>query len=181
MLQIKLPKELPPLEDKATKKRNISILKITCEDKFYIAKTVNPAWMVEEIKNVYGKYQRNGVLETNLFFPLVKYIYRHEIHKIKVEVLLTTTNGYQALKFELEQLIQHFGKPQCLNRNNIPHIPKTEVAKKGSGWLTMNQSLNFRKLLTKYKFKKKWVHNHQSALLNAYSTKAYKCNGYYCH
>lgn len=152
MLQIKLPKELPPLEDKKTKKRNVSILKITCEDKFYIAKTINPEWMVEEIKTVYGKYQRRGVLETNLFFPLVKYIYRHEIHKIKVEVLLTTTNGYQALKFELEQLMQYFGKPACLNQNNIPHIPKTEVAKKGSGWLTMNQSLNFRKLLTKYEF-----------------------------
>ena len=81
-------------------------------------------------KDSVSKYQRNGVLETNLFFPLVKYIYKHEIHKIKVEVLLTTTNGYQALKFELEQLVQYFGKPQCLNRNNVPHIPKTEVAKK---------------------------------------------------
>lgn len=152
MLQIKLPNELPPLEDKKTKKRNVSILKITCEDKFYIAKTVNPQWMVEEIKTVYGKYLRNGVLETNLFYPLVKYIYKHEAHKIKVEVLLTTTNGYTALKFELEQLIEHFGKPQCLNRNNVPHIPKTEVAKKGSNWLTQNQALNFRKLLIKYEF-----------------------------
>lgn len=151
MLQIKLPNQLPPLESK-DKKRNVSVLKITCEDKFYIAKTVNPEWMVEEIKTVYGKYLRGGVLETNLFFPLVRYIYKHEIHKITVEVLLTTTNGYQALKYELEQLMKCFGRPECLNLNNIPHIPKTVVAKKGSSWLTQNQALNFRKLLTKFKY-----------------------------
>lgn len=152
MLQIKIPKELPPLEDKKTKRRNVSILKITCEDKFFISKTVNIEWMVEEIKSMYGRYQRGGILNTSIFYPLIKYIYNHKVHKINVEILLTTTNGYQALKFELEQLELWFSKQQCLNHNNIPHIPKTEVAKKGSGWLTMNQSLNFRKLLTKYEF-----------------------------
>lgn len=151
MLQIKLPKDIPALADKKGN-RIVSILKITCEDKFYIAKTVNVGWMVDEIKSVYGKYQRAGVLETNLFYPLVRYIYSHEIHKIGIEVLLSTTNGYAALKYELEQLSQHYGKPSCLNKNNIPHIPKTMVAKKGSNWLTQNQALNFRKLLTKYEF-----------------------------
>lgn len=151
MLQIKEPKELPALADKKGN-RNISILKITCEDKFYIAKTVNITWLIEEIKTVYGKYLRGGVLETNLLYPLVKYVYRHEIHKIKIEVLFTTINGYQALKFELEHLMQWFGKRECLNKNNIPHIPKTVYAKKGSNWLTQNQALNFHKLLTKYEF-----------------------------
>jgi hypothetical protein len=151
MLQVKLPNDLPALEDKKGN-RNISIIKIICEDKFYIAKTVNIEWFIEEVRSVYGKYQRNGVLETNLLYPLVKYIYSHDIHKIKVEVLLTTINGYQALKYELELLMQWFGKKECLNKNNIPHIPKTVVAKKGSNWLTQNQSLNFRKLLTKYEF-----------------------------
>lgn len=151
-LQIKLPKDLPSLLDKSGKP-NVNILKITCEDKFYIAKTINIEWMIGEIKKCYGKYLRGGIYETNLFYPLIRYIYSHEIHKMKVEVLLTTTNGYNALKFELQQLEEWFGKKECLNKNNIPHIPKTVVAKTGANWLTQNQALNFRKLLTKYDYK----------------------------
>lgn len=151
MLRIKLPKSIPPLEDKSGD-RNINIIKITSRDKFIIFKTVNIEWMISEIQSTYGKYNRNGVLETNLFYPLIKHVYGHEIHDIKVEILLTTTNGYEALKFELEQLIEHFGTKPCLNKNNIPHIPKTVVAKKGSNWLTQNEALNFRKLLLKYEF-----------------------------
>lgn len=150
MLNIKLPRELPAIEVKG--KRNVSIIRISCGDKFYIAKTVNLEWVVKEIKKVYGKYHRAGILETNLFYPLVKYVYTRDIHVIKMEVLFTSTNGYFVLKYELEQLMEHFGKKDCLNLNNIPHIPKTEVAVKGSNWLTMNQSLNFRKLLTKYRY-----------------------------
>jgi len=151
MLQIKLPKQIPPFVDK-NGNRNISIVKITCEDKFYIAKTVNIEWLIKELKSVYGKFHRLGIYETNLFYPLVKYVYTHDIHKINIDILFTSTNGYHALKYELEQLIKWFGKKECLNQNNIPHIPKTVVAKKGSSWLTQNQALNFRKLLTKYEF-----------------------------
>lgn len=152
MLRIKLPKTIPPLEEKKTGLRNIHIIKITVRDKFMIFKTVNLEWMVEEIKKVYGKYNRKGIDESNLFFPLIKRIYGHEIHDIVIEILFTTTDGYQALKFELEQLMRFFGKEECMNRNNIPHIPKTVVAAKGSNWLTQNQALNFRKLLTKYNY-----------------------------
>lgn len=146
-----MPKELPALLD-SEGKPNISILKITCEDKFYIGKTIDIEWMAGEIRKVYGKYLRQGVREDNFYYPLVKYVYRHDLHKIKIEILLTTTNGYSALKYELEQLKEWFGKPDCLNKNNIPHIPKTVVAKKGANWLTQNQALNFRKLLTKYEY-----------------------------
>jgi hypothetical protein len=71
---------------------------------------------------------------------------------MKVEVLFTTINGYEALKYELSLLEEWFGKKECLNKNNIPHIPKTIMAKKGANWLTQNQALNFRKLLTKYDY-----------------------------
>lgn len=151
MLKIKLPSKLPELlDDNGSPK--VNILKIICEDKFYIAKTINIPWMVKELQKNYGKYLRGGIYETSLFYPLVKYIYSHEAHKLKIEVLFTTTNGYEALKYELGLLEEWFGKKQCLNKNNIPYIPKTVVAKKGSNWLTQNQALNFRKLLTKYEF-----------------------------
>jgi hypothetical protein len=153
MLKIKLPKVLPPIEDHMGR-RNISVLRLGCGDKFLITKSANPEWMVKEIVTTYNKYLKkdSGIYETNLFFPLLKYSYTHEFPIIVVEVLFTSTDGYQVLKFELEQLIQHFGTKDCLNANNIPHIPKTVLAAKGSNWLTQNQALNFRKLLTKYNY-----------------------------
>lgn len=149
MLQFILPKQIPPFED-ADGNRNVVILKLICGTKFYIAKTVNIEWMVDQIRRVYGKYHRGGIQETDLFYPLVRYVCKQDVQKIKIEILLVTTNGYEALKFELGFLEEFFGKKDCLNLNNIPHIPKTTYAKKGSNWLTMNQALNFRKLLTKY-------------------------------
>lgn len=153
MLKIKLPKVLPPIEDYMGR-RNISILRLGCGDKFLITKSANPEWMVKEIVTTYNKYLKkdSGIYETNLFFSLLKYSYTHEHPIIVVEVLFTSTDGYQVLKFELEQLVQHFGSKDCLNTNNIPHIPKTVLAAKGSNWLTQNQALNFRKLLTKYNY-----------------------------
>lgn len=153
MLKIKLPTTLPPIEDH-TGRRNISILRLGCGDKFLITKSANPEWMVKEIVTTYNKYLKkdSGIYETNLFFSLLKYSYTHEYPIIVVEVLFTSTDGYQVLKFELEQLVQHFGSSNCLNTNNIPHIPKTVLAAKGSNWLTQNQALNFRKLLTKYNY-----------------------------
>ncbi len=154
MLKIKLPKQLPPIEDILRGLRNVSVLRLSCGDKFLITKSANPDWMVEEIKKTYHKYldKDAGIYETNLFFPLLKYSYTHEFPIIVVEVLFTSTDGYKVLKYELEQLIQHFGTKDCLNTNNVPHIPKTVRAAKGSNWLTENQALNFRKLLTKYDY-----------------------------
>lgn len=149
MIQIKLPTTLPPIEDHAGM-RNISILRLSCGDKFMIVKSANPNWMIEEIKKVHNKYLDSGIYESNMFYPLVKYAYAKDLHIVNVEVLFTSTDGYKVLKFELNQLEQYFGTPDCLNENNIPHIPKTKLASKGSNWLTQNQALNFRKLLSKY-------------------------------
>lgn len=150
-LTVLLPKVVPPIED-VSGFRNVSILHISCGEKFYIAKTANVSWMIDEIRSVYRKYLDKGVLETNLFYPLVKYMYSKTIDTIRIEVLFISTDGYKVLKFELEQLEQHFGTKNCLNLNNVPHIPKTKLAKKGSNWLTQNEALNFRKLLTKYNY-----------------------------
>lgn len=150
-LTVLLPKAVPPIENEMGF-RNVSIIQISCGEKFYIAKTANISWMIEEIKSVYRKYLDKGVLETNLFYPLVKYIYSKTIDILRVDVLFTSTDGYQVLKFELDQLAQHFGTKNCLNINNVPHIPKTKLAKKGSNWLTQNESLNYRKLLKKYNY-----------------------------
>ena len=153
MINILLPKTLPPVEDYMGR-RQISVLKLSCGDKFLITKSSNPTWMVDEIKKTYNKYldKDSGIYVTNLFYPLLKYMYKEQIHTVKVEVLFTSIDGYAVLKYELEQLIANFGTKDCLNENNIPHIPKTVLQAKGSNWLTQNQALNFRKLLSKYTY-----------------------------
>lgn len=133
-------------------KKRVFVLKISCNGKFLIFKATSIEWVQVEISKVYGKYQRGGILETNLMYPFVKWVHKQDRKKILIEVIFASNNGYEVLKFELNQLIEHFGRPECLNANNVPHIPKTEVAKKGSGWLTQNEALNFRKLLTKYNY-----------------------------
>jgi len=139
----KLPKDIPT---------TVSIIKVNCEGKFYIAKVSNIDWFEKELQKTYGKYIRIGIPESNLYYPLIKHLYKQDRPKVSIEVLYTSDNGYKLLKFELEQLQEHFGKKDCLNLNNIPYIPKTVVAKTGSNWLTQNQALNFRKLLTKYDY-----------------------------
>jgi len=142
-LQFKFPDTIPT---------TVSVVKLSVGDKFYIAKTTSLEWLRSELQSVYGKYLRGGIAETNLYYSLVRYIHKQEMPKIIMEVLYTSDNGYQVLKYELEQLSEHFGTRNCLNQNNTPHIPKTVAAKKGSQWLKQNESLNFRKLLTKYDY-----------------------------
>lgn len=143
MIKFKLPSVIPS---------NVSIIKISCDDKFYIAKTSNILWIEKELQSTFGKYLRIGIPETNLYYPIVRLLYKQEKPKLVIDVLFSSDNGYDVLKFELQMLMEWFGTKDCLNKNNIPHIPKTTVAKKGSSWLTQNQALNFRKLLTKFKY-----------------------------
>ena len=143
MITFKLPIDIP------TQK---SVFKLSIGDKFYIGKTSNLLFIKSEIQTVYGKYLRGGVLESNLFYPVVKELHKYEKPILFIEILFESDNGYSVLKYELEQLEEHFCSKNCLNKNNIPHIPKTVVAKKGSNWLTQNEALNFRKLLTKYEY-----------------------------
>ena len=149
MLSFKLPKIIPPIENEKGL-RNLHVIRIGAGGKFFIIKSTNIEWTIEEIRRALGKYQRGGVLETNLFYPFVKWVFKENITKTVIDILFTTTDGYQVLKYELEQLSEHFGKKECLNGNNIPHVPHTIRAKKGSSWLTDNQRMNYFKLLSKY-------------------------------
>jgi hypothetical protein len=138
MLNINLPEEIPPT-------RSVFVAKVN--KKMYIGKTSNLEWLAAELKNTYGKYTRLGIPENNLFYPLLKYYHESGAEEMKIDVLFYSEKGYDILKFELEQLQDHFGKAYCLNKNHIPHIPKTIRAIKGSNWLTEADRMNFAKLL----------------------------------
>lgn len=148
MITVLLPAEVPPIENELGM-RNKSVIQITAGEKYLITKSVNIPWTVEEIKSTYGKYMRGGILESNLFYDLVRHIHKSEDGRVKIDILFTSTDGYQVLKKELELLRQHYGKKGCMNKNDVPYIPKTTAAKKGSNWLSPNQFLNFMKLIKK--------------------------------
>ena len=143
MINFKLPKDIPSTR---------CVFKLTVGEKFYIGKASNILFIKTEIQKVYGKYLRGGITEDNLFYPVVKELHKQDKPTLELEVMYQSDNGYNLLKHELEQLEEYFGTKNCLNKNNIPHIPKTVAMKKGSNWLTQNEALNFRKLLTKYEY-----------------------------
>jgi hypothetical protein len=130
-----------------------AIVKVSIGDYYLITKCGTLAWVDSEMRSVYRKYvHKMGVPETNLFLPLIEVAYKKELKYGKIEVLFQTTNGYELLKKELELLMEHFGKRNCKNTNNIPYIPKTVHANKGSNWLKQNEYLNFMRLLKNYDF-----------------------------
>lgn len=143
MLTIKLPKFLP--------KEKISVIKVICGEQFYICKTASLTWFEQALKKYYGKYAyRNGIREDNMFYEIVKSIYKQKLEIVHIDVIFSSDNGYKALQYELNQLLEHYGSKKCLNDNKLPIVPKTSYneanAKK---WLTVNQSLNYYRYLKK--------------------------------
>lgn len=132
------------------------ILKIVIGKKYYIAKTHNILWLGNEIEREVNKFQNDKAANLNkLYAPIVVYAVTQRLN-IVFNVLFESTSGYQCMKFELEQLEKNFGKKNCLNQNNIPHIPKTVLTSplrpNGYVWLSVNDEINFRKLLSKYTY-----------------------------
>jgi hypothetical protein len=145
-IKIKLPKDMPALESKV-------VFKLYVGDKFYIGHTSSIEWVAKEIKKQWGKYtDGDGVHTDLLWYPVLKEAAKYERPLLRFDIVMESASGYQILKHELSLFEIHFGEKHCLNQNNIPYIPKTTHAKKGSNWLTQNEMLNFKKLLTKYDY-----------------------------
>ena len=129
-----------------------AIVKVSMGDYYIITKCGNIAWLDKEIRSTYRKYIKSGVIETNFYIDFIESLGKTQTRYGQIEVLFQTTNGYELLKKELELLMEHFGKRNCKNTNNIPYIPKTIHANKGSNWLKQNEYLNFMRLLKNYEY-----------------------------
>lgn len=149
MIKIKLPKEAELPKEEQPK----SVIRIDAGKWYYIGRSLNFEFIETEMKRVYkdimykGKHQEN-----NLFYLLVKKIIDNAIENVTVSILFKSDSGYAVLKEELKHLEINFGKRYCLNQNNIPHVPKFKTENAPSKWLTHNEFLNFKKLLTKYEY-----------------------------
>jgi hypothetical protein len=136
------------------KKKGRALIKLSFGQYYVITKCGEIGFIDNEIRTMHKRYlhNRDGIPTNGLYFRLIETIYKQELEFGIVEVLLQTTNGYDLLKAELKLLEDHYSKKYCLNSNNIPYIPKTVHANKGSNWLTQNEYLNFMKLLKKYDY-----------------------------
>ncbi len=126
------------------------VVKIKVDDKFFITHVTSLSFLQKELQTTFGKYQRGGIFEKNLYYPLIKYLQRAESKKIIFDVVYENASGYRVLKTELELFAKEFGKPGCLNEENVPYVPKTTWAKKGSNWLTQTELMNYIKEEKKY-------------------------------
>ncbi len=129
-----------------------AIVKVSMGDYYIITKCGSITWLDDEIRSTYRKYLKSGIPETNLCTAFIEALHKKETRYGQIEVLYQTINGYELLKKELELLMVHFGKRNCKNTNNIPYIPKTVHANKGSNWLKQNEYLNFMRLLKNYEY-----------------------------
>ena len=129
-----------------------AIVKVSCGDYYMITKCGAIEWLEKELNKTFSSYTNQGVHKDNLHLKFIEKCHKLGFNKGVIEVLYQTTNGYDLLKKELELLMEHFGKKNCMNSNNIPYIPKTIHANKGSNWLRQNEYLNFMKLLKNYEY-----------------------------
>ncbi len=120
--------------------------------KFIVTKCGNIEWLCREISATIGRVKSGTVNGNGFYDKFCKYVVKNNIGVLIIDIKMESTNGYSVLKYELSELIKHFGTNQCLNINNIPYIPKPKTAIKGSNWLTQNEGLNFRKLLLNYEY-----------------------------
>lgn len=129
-----------------------AIVKLSYGDKYIITKCRDIGWLEKEFRSTLRRYDDKELKRENFYYKFAKYIHSVDAKKVLCEIIYQTENGYDVLKKELELLIEHYGNKDCMNENNIPYIPKTIHAKKGSSWLKQNEFLNFMKLLKNYEY-----------------------------
>ena len=141
-----------------TNPEGVSVVKLSVGDKFFITKTSNILFLEEEIRRAFVKYSyRGGINKENMYLPLIKQLYKVKDSSeegnvvLYCDVLFTSDNGYRVLQKELELLLQHVGTKHCLNTVLRPYVPKTKKKSdtESKKWLTVNQSLNYYRLLRK--------------------------------
>ena len=143
-MKIILPKQADLPKDKHPK----CVIKVKAGRKYYIGRSLNFDFILKELQLLYNRYKyRQGVWDDNLYLPIIQHVVERNLPEVEIEILFQSESGYQVLKEELRQLETHFGKRDCLNRNDTPYVPKFKTPSSPNKWLTHNEFLNFKKLL----------------------------------
>jgi len=127
-----------------------SCFKIFVGRKYYIAKTKSIQWTLQNLNKILKAYNSNGTDGKDLYFPLVKHIHNTGYYDVQIEFICQSENPYEVIKAEFLALQEHVGKSLCLNKNKEPYTPKYNPDTHMQGWLTVNQYLNYKKLVKNY-------------------------------
>lgn len=126
---------------------NYSCFYIYIGRKYYIVKAKTCMWVQSHLNKLLKAYNMNGIDAKDLYFPIVKQIHNTGYYQVQVEFICQSNNPYEVIKAEFFALQEHIGKSLCLNKNKQPYEPKYNPDTKMHGWLTVNQYLNYKKLV----------------------------------
>jgi hypothetical protein len=119
--------------------------KLTVGRKYMITRTKSLIWLQMHLNDVLKAYNMNGT--TDMYLPIVKHIHETGFYEVKVDIICQDQNPYNVIKAEFLALKENVGKPLCLNKTTDPYTPKFNSKTQMFGWLTVNQFLNFKKLV----------------------------------
>lgn len=131
-----------------TEKMVYTCAKLTVGKKYMIVRTKTLMWLEMHLNDVLKSYNINGVID--MYLPIVKHVHDTGYYEIKVDIICQDGNPYKVIKAEYLALLQEVGKTLCLNKKAEPYMPKFNPKTNMFGWLTVNQFLNFKKLVKKH-------------------------------
>lgn len=119
--------------------------KLTVGRKYMIVRTKSLIWLEMHLNDVLKAYNMNGT--SDMYLPIVKHVHDTGYYEVFVDIICQDENPYNVIKVEFLALKEHVGKPLCVNKTIEPYSPKFNKKTKMFGWLTVNQFLNFKKLI----------------------------------
>lgn len=128
-----------------TDKMVYTCAKLTVGRKYLIVRTKSLIWLQMHLNDVLKSYNMNGVAD--MYLPIVKHIHNTGYYDVQVDIICQDENPYKVIKAEFLALKEHVGQSLCLNVSTEPYTPKFNSKTGMFGWLTVNQFLNFKKLV----------------------------------
>jgi hypothetical protein len=128
-----------------TEKMIYTCAKLTAGRKYYIVKSKSLIWLEMHLNDVLKSYNMNGVAD--MYLPIVEHVHKTGFYEIQVDIICQDENPYNVIKAEFFALKENVGKPLCMNKIAEPYTPKFNQKTGMFGWLTVNQFLNFKKLV----------------------------------
>jgi hypothetical protein len=129
-----------------TDKMAYTCAKLTIGRKYAIVKTKSLIWLQMHLNDVLKSYNMNGV-KKDMYLPIAKQVHDTGYYEIHVDIICQDENPYKVIKAEFLALKEHVGNKLCLNKEVEPYTPKFNSKTGMYGWLTVNQFLNFKKLV----------------------------------
>lgn len=132
------------------------IIKISYGKKYVIAKCKTQARYLKTMENDLNAFIRGGKNSpTGTYFHLYNYVKAHPDNVFRVECLLESSNGYELLKREQQELDAGRNNIHFLNNQVSALIPQYDEATGSYGWISVNAVRNFQRWLKNYRVRPK--------------------------